>query len=79
MQAIEIQKKVKTITNSKGVPVEVILPYKIYKELLELQNGIDIYQQKNTRESIRRAKEDIKQRKIKNFKDIDNAIEWLDS
>lgn len=79
MQAIEIEKKVKTILNSKGDTIEVILPYKIYKKLLELQIGIDIYQQKDTQESIRRAKEDIKQGKIKKFKDIDHATEWLDS
>ena len=76
---MDIEKKVKIVENSQGKPVEVILPYKIYKDLLELQISLDIYHQEDTQESIRRAKDDIKKGKTKTFKKIDDGIEWLDS
>lgn len=37
MTLTEIEEKAKFITSKTGKPVEVILPYAIYKRLLELE------------------------------------------
>ena len=77
MDTLEIQKKAKYVNNSKGKPVEVIIPYKIYQELLDLQMSFDIYRQENVQQSIKQAKQDIKNGRIKSFKNMEEAFEWL--
>ncbi|MBI4827144.1 MAG: hypothetical protein HY807_12115 [Nitrospirae bacterium] len=78
MTVTAIEKKAKLITGRDGKPVEVILPYNIYKELLELERSMEIFKCKETKESIKRAKEDIRQGRVKNFSDVKDAVKWLD-
>jgi len=78
MTIAQIEKKAKLVTGKDGRPVEVILPYSIYKQLLELEQSVEIFKRKETQESIKRAKEDIKRGKSKTFSDVKDAIEWLD-
>lgn len=78
MTVTAIEKKAKLITGRDGKPVEVILPYNIYKELLELERSMEIFRRKETQASIKRAKEDIRQGRVKNFSDVKDAVKWLD-
>lgn len=78
MTVTEIEKKAKLITGRDGRPLEVILPYNIYKQLLELERSMEIFKRRETQESIKRAKEDIKHGRIKAFSDVKDAIKWLD-
>lgn len=78
MTVTEIEKKTKLITGKNGRPVEAILPYNIYKQLLELERSMEIFNRRETQESIRRAKEDIKHGRLKTFGDVKDAIKWLD-
>ena len=78
MSTVTIQKKVKIVSDSEGKPVEVILPYEVYQELLELQISLEIYQQVDTQESLQRAKKEIGEGKTVSFKNSDEAGEWLD-
>lgn len=78
MDTVEIQKKVKYVNDAKGKPVEVILPYKIYQKLLELQISLEIYHQEDVQQSIRQAKRDVENGNIRSFKNMDEAVEWLD-
>ena len=78
METTEIQKKTKFITNSKGKPVEVILPIATYQQLVDLQTSIEIFQQRDTQESIKRAKNEIENGDTVSFKNMDEANEWLD-
>lgn len=78
MTISEIEKKAKLITDSGGKPVEVILPYGIYKHLLELEASMDIFKRKETQAGIRRAKEDIKAGRVKSFDDVEDVVKWLD-
>ncbi len=55
----------------------MIIPYKIYQELLDLQMSFEIYQQANVQQSIKQAKQDIKTGRIRSFENMDEAIEWL--
>ena len=78
MTLTEIEEKAKFITNKTGKPVEVILPYNIYKRFLELEISIEIFKKNGTQASIKRAKEDIKSGRVKTFDTADDAIKWLD-
>lgn len=78
MTVTEIERKTKLITGRDGKPVEVILPYNIYKQLLELEMSMEVFNKKETQESIKRAKEDIKHGRVKAFSDVKDAIKWLD-
>ena len=78
MTLTEIEEKAKFITNKTGKPVEVILPYNIYKRFLELEISIEIFKKEETQISIKRAKEDIKSGRVKTFSTADDAIKWLD-
>lgn len=78
MSTAKIQQKAKFINNERGKPVEVILPYKMYRKLLDLQTSIEIYQEEKTQKSIQRAKEDMKKGNFATFKNVDEAIEWLE-
>ncbi len=78
MTTAEIKKKARFVTDSAGRPVEVILPYNMYKRFLELEISMEIFKQKETQQSIKRAKEDIKKGRIKVFSNAENAIKWLD-
>lgn len=78
MTLTEIEEKAKFITSKTGKPVEVILPYDIYKRLLELEISIEIFKKNGTQASIKRAKEDIKSGRVKTFDTADDAIKWLD-
>lgn len=78
MTLTEIEEKAKFITNKTGKPVEVILPYNIYKRLLELEISMEIFKRKETQASIKRAKEDIKSGRVKTFDTVEDTIKWLD-
>ncbi len=78
MTIAQIEKKARLVTGKDGKPVEVILPYNIYKQLLELEESVEIFKRKETQESIKRAKEDIRHGRSKIFRNAKDAIEWLD-
>ena len=78
MTIAEIEKKTKLITGKDGKPLEVILPYNIYRQLLELERSMEIFNRRETQESIKRAKEDIKHGRVKTFSDVKDAVKWLD-
>ena len=77
MDILKIKEKTKFINDANGRPVEVILPYKIYQELLDLQMSFDIYRQEDVQQSINQAKQDIKNGEVKSFRNMEEAIEWL--
>lgn len=77
MTTTQIQKKAKFVTDSKGNPKEVILPYNIYKKLLALEISMEIFKQSDTQKGISRAKEDIRKGRSKTFDTAEDAIKWL--
>jgi len=78
MDALKIKEKTKFINDVNGKPVEVIIPYKVYQELLGLQMSFDIYRQENVQQSIKQAKQDIKNGRVRSFNNMEEAFEWLD-
>ncbi len=78
MNTIEIQKKAKVIMNTNGKRVGVVLPYKVYQELLAPKISLEIYRQEEVQQSIGSAQKDVENGNIKSFQILDEAFEWLD-
>jgi hypothetical protein len=77
LNALEIKKKVKIIKDSRGKSIKVILPIRIFNELMEISISQEIYQDKSSQRSIRRAKKEVLLQKTKTFSNSSDAIEWL--
>jgi len=78
MQAQAILEKTKLIKNAKGKPVKVVLPYRAYRELVELKISQEIYERPETQEAIRGAKRDVAAGRVRRFKTVAEALRWLD-
>jgi hypothetical protein len=78
MTIAEVTRKTRIVTNSNGKPIEVILPYNIYKRLLELEMSMEIFNRREVQKGIKKAKEDIRKGRFKTFSDVEDAIKWLD-
>ena len=78
MQAHAILERTKLIKNAKGRPVKVVLPYRAYKELVELKISQEIYERPETQEAVRNAKRDITAGRVRRFKNLAEALRWLD-
>ena len=78
MQARAILETTQLIKNARGRPVKAILPFRAYKELVELKISHEIYERPETRDAIRNAKRDIASRCPHRFKNLAEAFRWLD-
>jgi hypothetical protein len=77
MSTLAIQKQSKVVSNAQGKPVEVIIPYKVFQEFLEMKMSMEIYEREEVQEGLKRSKEEVRKGKARSFTDIDEAIEWL--
>lgn len=73
----QVKKKVKFIHNSRGKPVEAVLPYKAYTEYMDMKISLEFYQSLETQESIKRAKEDLALGRFKDYEDVEQFIKDL--
>ena len=78
MQARAILEQTQLIKNAKGRPVKAVLPFRAYKELLELKLSQEIYERPETQQAIRDAKRDIAAGRVHRFKNVAEALRWLD-
>ena len=78
MQAHVILKKTKLIKNAKDKPVKAVLPYRAYRELVELKISQEIYERPETQEAIRSAKRDVAAGRVRRFKNLAETLRWLD-
>jgi len=77
MELNQIQKKVRFVNNSKGKPVEVILPYDAYREYMEIKISLELYKSLEVQESIKRAKNDLATGKFKDYENIEQLLKDL--
>ena len=77
MSTEEIKKIAKYIDDARGRHKEVILPVRLFEELVSLKMSIEILEQEDVRNSIKRAKKNIRDGKTRTFHDADKAISWL--
>lgn len=78
MQAHAIIEKTRLIKNAKGKPVKVVLPYRAYRELVELKITQEIYERPETQKAIRNARRDVAAGRVRRFKTVAEALRWLD-
>jgi len=78
MQAHAIVERSKLIKNAQGKPVKVVLPYRAYRELVELKISQEIYERPETQEAIRKARRDVVAGRVRRFKTLTEALRWLD-
>ena len=77
MSTAQIEKKVKYIRNADGQNTEVILPFELFNELIELKASTEIYEQKEVKRSLRRARRDVVSGRTRSFHRASEAIAWL--
>ena len=77
MSTATIQKKAKIFSNAQGKPTDVIIPYKVFQEFLEMKMSMEIYESKEVQEGLKRSKEEVRKGKAHSFTVVDEAIEWL--
>jgi hypothetical protein len=78
MQARTILEKTELIKNAKGTPVKAVLPYRAYSELVELKISHEIYERPETQQAIRAAKRDVMAGRVHRFKNVIEALRWLE-
>ena len=78
MQAHAIAEKAKFVTDVRGRPKEVILPYRLYRELIRLKMSQEIYERPETQEAIGKAKKDLAAGRVRRFHNVIEALRWLD-
>lgn len=69
--------KIRYITDKHGRNREVILPYKLFCELIELKETMETYKQQEVQKSIRKSKRQVREEKGKSFTEVSKAIQWL--
>jgi hypothetical protein len=79
MKAQQIEKKAKFVHDAEGNPVEVVLPYRVYQELMHLKISQEIYNRPETQEAIKQARQDVKEGRVRRFRRWEDAMEWLDT
>ena len=78
MQAHRIVEKAKILTDSKGKPREVVLPYQAYQELVRLKISQEIYERAETQQAIGSARRDIAAGRVRRFRNLAEALKWLE-
>lgn len=77
MISLNIQKNIKYINDYRNKPKEVIIPFHIFQELLELKVTMEIFEHEHIQKSIKRAKREVRSGRIRSFSSAQEAIEWL--
>jgi len=77
MKLSQLQKKIKFINDAKGKPVEVVLPYGVYQEYMDMKVSLEFYKSLETQNSIKKAKEDIAAGRFKDYEDAEQLIKDL--
>jgi hypothetical protein len=78
MQAHAIVERSKLIRDAKGKPINAVLPYRAYRELVKLKISQEIYERPETQSAIRNARRDVAAGRVHRFKNLTEALRWLD-
>ncbi len=71
--------EIKFVNDSKGKPLEVILPVRYFNELIDLKDSMEIYKREDTQKSIRRAKKDFSLGHYQKFTNAEETLKWLNN
>jgi hypothetical protein len=74
---LEIQKRARIVPAARGRGREVILPYFVYRDLLELKTTMEIYERAEVQESLKKGRKEIAHGRTKSFRKAQEALKWL--
>jgi hypothetical protein len=74
---LEIQKRARIVSAARGRGREVILPYLVYCDLLELKTTMEIYKREEVQRSLKKGRKEIGEGRTKSFRKAHVAIKWL--
>jgi len=77
MGTLEIQKQARIVRAAGGRGREVILPYPVYRDLLELKTTMEIYERAEVQQSLKKGRKEIANGRTKSFRKANDAIKWL--
>ena len=77
MGTLEIQKRARIVPAARGRGREVILPYLVYCDLLELKTTMEIYERAEVQQSLKKGRKEIADGRTKSFRKAHAAIKWL--
>ena len=77
MGTLEIEKRVRFVRAAGGRKKEAILPYAVYRDLLELKTTMEVYERSEVQQSLKRGRKDIAEGRAKSFRKASEAIRWL--
>ena len=77
MGTLEIEKRARIVRAARGRGKEVILPYSVYRDLLELKTTMEIYERAEVQQSLRKGRKEVADGRIGSFRKAPEAIKWL--
>jgi hypothetical protein len=77
MGTLEIEKRVRVVRAARGRGKEVILPYAVYRDLMELKMTMEIYERTEVQQSLRKGKKEVSEGRTMSFRKAPEAIRWL--
>ena len=77
MKSASILKKTRIFRDSTGKPDEALIPYEAYTELLEAKISQEIFVDKRTQSSLKRAYREVKNGQFQDFNSALGLIGWL--
>ena len=77
MSTLEIERRIRYVNDLHGRSTDVLVPYKLFKELLELKTGMEIYKQRATQRSIKKSQRQVREGRARSFRTAGEAIRWL--
>ena len=77
MGTLEIEKRARIVRAARGRGREVILPFDVYRDLMELKTTMEIYRRSELQQSLRKGRKDFDEGRIKSVRKASEAIKWL--
>jgi len=65
---LEIEKRVRVVRAARGRGKEVILPYAVYRDLMELKTTMEIYERTEVQQSLRKGKKEVSEGRTMSFR-----------
>jgi len=77
MGTLEIEKRVRIVRATRGRGKEVILPYAVYRDLMELKTTMEIFEKTEVQQSLKKGRKEVAEGRTKSFRNAAQAIKWL--
>jgi hypothetical protein len=77
MSSPEIERQIRYVNDSHGRNTEVIVPLRLFQDLLDLKISMEIYQRPATQRRLKKARGQVREGKTRSFRTAGEALRWL--